>query len=392
MKKIIFNLFALFAISISTIAQTVSVADVEALPGETVSFSVNLSNGVANKYESMTLYVYFPTSGGFSTTGDFDVSTSYWKNATSVVGEVDATTGLATIPFTSAYAISAAEVENLVTVYFTVASTLEPGSYTVTLKKTEFRWGSLGEKATAEDASFTVNVVERHNVTLDEESTTAPTAVSDVNVTVKRTINAGEWSTICLPFAMTADQMATAFGNDVKVKDFIGCTTYDSNDNITVNFESVTSMEANHPYIIKVSKEVSEFTLEGINIEPSDNPSVDKDRSRNYYNSFIGNYINGTCVPDYSLFLYNNKFYFSKGKTKIKGYRGYFTLDTAGADYESYSSSRIFIHLDDDETTSINSVNEDGNESVYDLQGRRVDNRQLSKGVYIVNGKKVLMK
>ena len=49
------------------------------------------------------------------------------------------------------------------------------------------------------------------------------------------------------------------------------------------------------------------------------------------------------------------------------------------------------------ETTGVSSLHmtdKDGNVSIYDLQGRKVDNSQMSKadGIYIVNGKKVVNK
>ena len=47
------------------------------------------------------------------------------------------------------------------------------------------------------------------------------------------------------------------------------------------------------------------------------------------------------------------------------------------------------IHLDDDETTSIDAVDTEAqNAVIYDLSGRRT--KKVSKGVYIVNGKKVI--
>jgi hypothetical protein len=65
-----------------------------------------------------------------------------------------------------------------------------------------------------------------------------------------------------------------------------------------------------------------------------------------------------------------------------------------GKAYLTYSGSGApsFFGFDD-ETTGINAVNGEGftvNGSVYDLQGRRV--AQPTKGLYIVNGKKVIIK
>ena len=56
-------------------------------------------------------------------------------------------------------------------------------------------------------------------VVLDEASTTAPTASGkEVNVIMKRTINAGTWNTLCLPFDMTMTQWQQAFGNDAEIR------------------------------------------------------------------------------------------------------------------------------------------------------------------------------
>ena len=74
----------------------------------------------------------FPVTG-FSTTGDYDV-TKLWKNATATVGAVNAE-GIATIPVASSESISAADVEGLFTVSFTVGGGVALGNYDVTLKK-----------------------------------------------------------------------------------------------------------------------------------------------------------------------------------------------------------------------------------------------------------------
>ena len=57
------------------------------------------------------------------------------------------------------------------------------------------------------------------------------------------------------------------------------------------------------------------------------------------------------------------------------------------------AGARTFIGLEDRETTSILSTTVDGmSNEIYDLQGRRVSNAQLKKGLYIENGKKIIVK
>ena len=112
---------------------------------------------------------------------------------------------------------------------------------------------------------------------LDETSTIAPVAASGVNVLMKRTINADQWSTICLPFTMSEAQVKAVFGNDVELGDF---SSWSSEKNgggeivaITMGFTPTTAIEANHPYIIKVTSAITEFTVDGINIEVENNPT-----------------------------------------------------------------------------------------------------------------------
>ena len=393
--------FVLYMICVSAKAQTVSVADVEALPGETVAFTLDLTGGKADTYIALQFDAQFPNTG-FSTTGDYSVS-SLWKNATSVVGSVDAD-GIATIPVSSSESISAADVEGLITIDFTVGTDVAVGEYDVTLKNIWFGYGT-SSKDYVDNVTFKVKVVERHTVVLDEQSTTVPADATGVNVTVKRTINANEWSTICLPFAMTNAQMKTAFGDDVKLADFDGIeTTYDTDENVTnirVKFNEATSIEANHPYLIEVTNAITSFSTENVDIEVEDEPSVDKDELKQkiggkwyyFYNSFKGTYVAQTEVPENCLFLSENKFWYSTGLTKMKGFRGYFEFLDILSDVEN-ASARISFNFDN-ETTGIHSIDNltispIDNGPMYNLAGQRVN--KSYKGIVIQNGVKRIVK
>ena len=79
-------------------------------------------------------------------------------------------------------------------------------------------------------------------------------------------------------------------------------------------------------------------------------------------------------------------FYQTKSAFTVGAYTAYLPA-SAGA-------SRTFIALD--EATGIDAMLVNGEEgivnSVYDLQGRRIESSILKKGLYIMNGKKVLVK
>lgn len=407
MKTTILSL-ALCALCAGATAQTVTVADVEAMPGETVAFTLNLTGGKAGTYTAMQFDAHFPATG-FATTGKYSVS-ELWENATATIGAVDAN-GVATIPVASSESISAADVEGLLSVSFTVGSDVAIDEYDVTLKNLWFGYGT-SSKDYLDDVSFKVKVVAAHTVVLDENSTIAPEAAEGVNVRVLRTITAGNWSSICLPFAMTEAQTRAAFGDDVQIADFTGCeATYDeaTGENIIalkVNFNNVTAMEANHPYIIKVGSDVAEFSVEGVDITPSDELSVDRDEDKYKrngkwyydYNSFIGTYEAGTEIPESALFLSGNKFWYSVGKTTTKAFRGYFSFYMVLSDV-STAEARISMWFGDGETTGISSNKREtrNNNCYYDLQGRRVKgfgigSLELKQGIYVKDGRKVIIK
>ena len=266
------------------------------------------------------------------------------------------------------------------------------------------------EKGGVHDAAsveFTITIGEPVDIrtVLDELSTEAPEAATGVDVRVKRTIKANEWSNICLPFAMTAEQVTAAFGNEVQLGDFNGIvSTYDEDEEniitIMVNFNNATAIEANHPYIIKVKDAISEFTVDGVDIEVEEEPSVDKDEYRTgqgtkkdpyvyHYNSFVGTYVANTEVPELTLFLNDNKFYYSTGATKMKAFRGYFDFYDVLTAVEN-AESRISFAIDEDWMTGISGVKREDDSHYYNLKGMRVE--KPGKGLYIVNGRKMVIK
>ena len=264
------------------------------------------------------------------------------------------------------------------------------GSYDVTIANFEFINGVSDVKIA--DVSFKINIVNAYSVTLDEESTDAPKAASGVNVTVKRTIAANTWSTICLPFAMTADQLAAAFPGGVELGDFTSWASEENDEGdivgITVGFTSVSAIEANHPYIIKVKEAVSEFTVEGVDIAPGEELSIEVGKKKSEKGSFNGTYVAGETIPETDLFLNAGKFWYATGNTKaMKAYRGYFEFYDVLTEAEG-AASRINITFDD--VTAIKGIKTDGEEKIYTLSGQRVN--KAGKGVYIVNGKKVIKK
>ena len=247
--------------------------------------------------------------------------------------------------------------------------------------------------------SVTIGEVDTH-VVLDELSTSVPTAATNVNVRVMRTINANEWSTICLPFDMTEEQVKTAFGDDVQLKEFMEYEVSDGGNEISVTFDDALLSEdgfmANYPYIIKVSSKIEEFTVDGVTIAPDEDNAVaeyDNGRSgsrRHVFGTFKGTYHAGTTVPNNCLFLSGNKFWYSTGSTNMKAFRGYFDFEDV---LEDADGARVLLSFND-ETTGIGHNRREAitSNSWYTLDGRKLDKKPTAKGVYVKEGRKVVIK
>lgn len=398
MKKKVINLLTLCALCAGASAQTVTVADIEALPGQTVQFAINLSDGKANTYTSLQFNAQFPATG-FTPTGNHTLS-PLWPTSTAVIGTMDAT-GLVVIPVGASDPITASEVDNLLTVEFVVDESVPLGSYDITLSNITFGYGFNG-KDFAPDVTFSVNVTDA--LTLDEDNTWGPFATSAAcDLLVKRTIKAGEWSTICFPFAMSVDKLKAAFGDDYDLEEFTGYDVEKDGDNkvtgLTLNFTRNTkAAKINTPYVIKtgLDVDVTQFAVNA-KVTPGNTRKAivveDDDTGEEVeVASMTGTLRAGTVVPMNGLFLSGNKFWYSTGKTQIKAFRAYFELSDVLASVAE-ANDNVRLSFGDDGTTgvSVEVVREQPtDDTLFDLQGRRVTTP--SHGLYVRQGRKVVVK
>ena len=224
----------------------------------------------------------------------------------------------------------------------------------------------------------------------------AANAGNNVTRTVQltRAIGADKWNTIVLPFDMTADQVTSTFGEGTKLAQLTSGSTADN-----LKFTTATEITANQPYAIKVPTAITvaePVNISGVTImggEPMPMQEVDGWQ-------FQGTYTKGN-VPQDSYFFSNNKLYRATDETNtIKAFRAWFTNTNS-------SAARQLSFTIDDETTSLIENGkwkiENYDATVYDLQGRRVrsaeansslftNHSSLKPGVYIVNGKCVIIK
>lgn len=209
------------------------------------------------------------------------------------------------------------------------------------------------------------------------------------NVTVERSLKADEkWNTFCVPFAMTAEQLDANKITDVRKL----VSTEEKDGSVVLNFsDRVTEIEAGVPYIVKVSEAVSQITVNGVAVKVAE-PAPLEVGSVN----MLGNYgkINITGYDKY--FISENKFYRAADKNIIvKGFRAYITMDQAAA-----GVNQMLINIDGNVTAIEDVLGEDvdATVNVYTIDGVCVKSGVkssealdgLRKGIYIVNGKKVV--
>jgi hypothetical protein len=259
-----------------------------------------------------------------------------------------------------------------------------------------------GQPHSVADSDFTVTITDKF--VLDENSPFVPEATSgNVNVLVKRTFYANQWNTFCLPFAMSADKLKAVFGDGYQLYYISGYEketgTNGKVTSITINFtKRTTAAQVNRPYIIKIDKDedMTEFAMDNVKINPDDGykiaVTIEDDDTGDVVEvcSMTGNLKAGTSVPAQSLFLSEDKFWYSTGKTRMKAFRAYFTLNDVLDAYNQNSDAPVFINIDG-ETTRLDQLNIDNDDdNYYTLDGRAV--KTPGKGVYIHRGKKIIIK
>lgn len=216
-----------------------------------------------------------------------------------------------------------------------------------------------------------------------ETATVSFNAQNDVDVQLKRSLTPTQWNTFCVPFTISEDVIAEKFGTGTMVY------TFGSMNGNVMNFVASTTIEAGKPYIVKPAQEVVDPTFTGVNIEAKAPVQLGEN----------GFYMQGTygaktdlTTDGTNLFLGDgNKFYKpAAGSTKMKGMRAFFIVPQG----TNLAALRANI---DGATTSIDEfatvVEQPTDNRIYNLQGQFVGTSfEGLHGVYVQNGKKVLVK
>lgn len=249
------------------------------------------------------------------------------------------------------------------------------------------------DQARATNIIVTVEVPKAKNYTLDETKTdNVIETYENANVTLQRTLSKEYWNTFCVPFALDAEQVTQYFGEGTQLR------TYEGNcNNNTVYFATVDNIEAGKPYIMKPGNAVVQNpTFEGVSmvatgLDENGNPQAVGDAStvqmKGIYNQIL------LKTDKTELFLGDNDLFYYPiddiDARTIGGLRAYFIVP------QDTDIKKLRANLDGT-PTSLGTIfdTEESNAPVYNLQGQCVGNslRALKSGIYIQNGKKVVVK
>ena len=306
-------------------------------------------------------------------------------------------------------------------------STLELSDVTAYNKITATEKGTI-EGTTLKDYTYKIG-----------ETEIAPVAGVSIpqfySIKLNRTFKPNQWTTLTLPFNLTEEEVQRIFGAGTQLIQLNNGTINGNAARLEFIYHEIQNVLPGHPYLIKPT---------GVEVDETNDAtaSVDKDGDGNItaftvYSKCVNPFISqvdidcgaytfkgtpGYCtadktnngVPGYSVNYVENDIFISEGNGKLyvsggssygKGYRAWIAKDASASAAKISSISLVIDNPgddDDNETTTIDMADVDPDAlnalgvatGVYNLNGQKVsdDMHNLPKGIYIVNGKKIIRK
>ena len=297
-----------------------------------------------------------------------------------------------------------------------------------------------------ETAATTTDGTTKTNVTYMEAQNNERTQEGICELYIKRTLKTDKWNSIILPFRLTNEDIKAYWGDKAKVSEFVGAD--DANNPRIINFKLTTDgIYPNKLYLIKptalntttlaedvtstnaTTSEGSAITLTAgtDNVYKIESPryGVDKDENTVEYKKevilgdtgkelntdasnkiqFAGTYFyQKSIVPGESYYIMDNKWYYSATDVTnhSKGFRAWVQRAAGNTSpAKSYTFYIDGINATGYETTGIEGISADSTLpcqfDIYNVSGQRVRHAAtsldgLSKGIYIVAGKKFIVK
>ena len=232
-------------------------------------------------------------------------------------------------------------------------------------------------------------------------------SVAEVTLQGRTLTKDGNWNTLCLPFSLTEEQIAASplAGATIKTMDnTAGGTRLDrGSGTLTLKFNTVDAIEAGKPYIIKWdgdgTNNIVNPTFSGVTISSTTPTAV---KSWDWNVTFVGQYSPFSIVSsgatgdnegnknEILLMTKGNKIGYSKNPRTLNCFRCHFYVPTSSGEY---FARNIEVDFGEGEATALSEELRVKSEDVYyTLDGRKLEGKPTAKGMYIVNGRKVIIK
>ena len=287
----------------------------------------------------------------------------------------------------------------LVALMATTGAWAQTGDVTMTGTKSDDTYNFSG---TFTMPAYDVEVSTELWYILKQNGETPAVNKTKANVFLDRTLQAkvggdDAWNTFCVPFPISAEKV-TALGMTVKQ---LSGTSF-SNGTLTLDFADVTTgIAAGTPYLVRVASDL-DFTADGNEFEgvsqdwETTHPVTPGTDTGNDWVTFVPVLEKKEFTGEDKTALYlggARTLYYPSQAMTIKGFRAYFQLNNGLTAGEPASARAFVLNLGDEETgiQTIAAPAAIADGGTYSLDGRKVQN-VTRKGIYIVNGKKTVIK
>ena len=189
-------------------------------------------------------------------------------------------------------------------------------------------------------------------------------------VKISRTLTAGRWATAVYPFAVSGV-------DNIAVIDSYNKTTG------ALGFTSATTTTANVPFLMRSTAGITELSLNDVAVAAASATDATVEEA-----SLKGVYTSTDITNTAKNFVLSNNMIYAVGDAgaTIKPYRAYIQIEQDAA------PARLTFTIDGNETTGIDftPVLSKDKGTIFNLQGQEV--KTVKKGLYIQNGKKIVIK
>lgn len=233
---------------------------------------------------------------------------------------------------------------------------------------------------------------------------------------LRRTFNGNKWNSLVLPVSLTKEQFHEAFGSGARLSE-MDCVKNEGNNRI-INFKTVQAsddgiyLKENIPYIIYIEEaetekhpadeqyqSIEDGVVQGpiyiVNSGVDYQMTNDKNKVIKVTSeitpelSYLGSYVSNQPLPkDCYIFSNGNLFHTSK-EYQMKGYRCWIN-------YQTDDDTPLAKFSVNNTATGIDCITdniENADSHIYNISGQKIENTDnLPEGIYIINGKKLIIK